>query len=85
MDLSFPNFDGTHNNIVQAHLCPASTIHNLTIHNFASISTLLDYHHLLIMGNTSRKTPEGGIKKTGQQARRRRRGGDERRDNENEG
>ena len=36
-------------------------------------------------GAGSRKTAEGGIKKTGQQASRHRRGGDERQDNENEG
>ena len=35
-------------------------------------------------GAGSRKTPEGGIKKTGQQASRRGHGGDKRRDNENE-
>ena len=35
-------------------------------------------------GAGSRKTSEGGIKKTGQQARRRRRGGNDRQDNENE-
>ena len=36
-------------------------------------------------GDGSRKTPEGGIKKTGQQPSRRRRGGDQRQDNQNEG
>ena len=35
-------------------------------------------------GDGSRKTPEGGIKKTGQQPSRRERGGDQRQNNQNE-